>query len=68
MDSDEYVQEVGGQWLMDYIGNLVHHQDKTPHQVGHSVHAVLKANWNWDAPAVFIRAVADVAEMFAQEA
>ena len=59
-DSLEYVREVGGESLVDYIYNLVWHQRKTPYQVGHSVHAILKAQQNW--AAAFIRAVSDVAE------
>ena len=68
MDSLEYVREVGGESLIDYIYNLVYHQGKTPHQAGHSVHAVLKAQRNWDAPPAFIQAVADVAEQAPAEA
>jgi len=62
MDSLEYVREVGGESLVSYIYNLIYHQGRTPHQAGHSVHAVLKAQQNWDAPPAFIQAVADVAE------
>ena len=61
MNSLEYVKEVAGKDIVSFIRNLVFHQGKTPHQVGHSVYAVLKSR-GWEAPPAFIRAVEDVAQ------
>lgn len=59
---EKWIREVGGQSLIEYIYNLIHHQGKTPDQVGHSVRAVLKLQRNWDTPNTFICAVVDVAK------